>query len=49
MSSSSKELLQLAEALTNEKDTEKLLRLSDQLLDALDRVEAERNNSVRVD
>ena len=49
MSSSSEELLQLAEALTGEKDTEKLLRLSDQLLDALDRVEAERNNSVRVD
>ena len=49
MSSTSEQLLQLAEALTNEKDPEKLLRLSDQLLDALDRVEAERNNSVRVD
>jgi hypothetical protein len=49
MNSSSEQLLQLAEALTSEKDTEKLLRLSDQLLDALDRVEAERNNSVRVD
>jgi hypothetical protein len=49
MTSSSEQLLQLAEALTSEKDTEKLLRLSDQLLDALDRVEAERNNSVRVD
>jgi hypothetical protein len=49
MSSGSEELLQLAQALTSEKDTEKLLRLSDQLLEALDRVEAERNNSVRVD
>ena len=49
MSSSSEQLMQLAEALTSEKDTEKLLRLSDQILDALDRVEAERNNSVHVD
>jgi hypothetical protein len=48
MSSNREELLQLAEAFTNETDTEKLLRLSRQLLDALDKLEGERNESVRM-
>jgi hypothetical protein len=48
MSSNREELLQLAEAFTSETDTEKLLRLSRQLLDALDKLEGERNESVRM-
>jgi len=42
MSSNCEELLQLAEAIITETDTEKLLRLSKQLLDALARAEAEK-------
>jgi len=41
-------LISLAEAFKNETDTEKLLRLSTQLLDVLNRVETERNESVSV-
>jgi len=48
MSSNCEELLQLAEAIITETDTEKLLRLSKQLLDALARAEAEKNDSVAV-
>jgi hypothetical protein len=49
MSPSREELINLAEKFTNETDKEKLLRLAQQLVDALNRVEAERNESVRVD
>jgi len=49
MSPSRQDLMNLAEKFRNETDKGKLLRLSKQLVDALNRVEAERNNSVRVD
>jgi hypothetical protein len=49
MSSSCEELIRLAEVLINETDTDKLVRVSKQLLDTLDRVEAEKNNAVRVE
>jgi hypothetical protein len=39
------ELEQIAEAFTNENDTQKLVQLSKQLLTALDRAEVERNES----
>jgi hypothetical protein len=49
MSSSCEELIRLAEALTNETDTDKLIQVSKQLLNTLDRVEAEKNSAVRVE
>jgi len=48
MSPIREELITLAEAFKNETDTEKLLRLSKRLLDVLNRVEIERNESVRL-
>jgi hypothetical protein len=48
MYTSREELIQLAEAFTKETDNERLLRLSTQLLDALDRLEAERKKPERV-
>jgi hypothetical protein len=48
MSRTREELIHLAEAFTNETDTEGLLQLSTQLLEALDRLEAEQNKTERV-
>jgi len=45
MSPSRKELINLAAKFTNETDKEKLLRLSEKLREALNRVEAERNGN----
>jgi len=39
-------MIQLAEALTNETDTEKLLQLSEALLHALDKMESENRQPV---
>jgi len=44
MSTNCNELVQLAEALTIETNTEKLLRISEQLLHVLDKVEAEQHD-----
>jgi len=46
MSSNCEEMIQLAEALTNETDTEKLLQLSEALLHALDKMESEKHQPV---
>jgi hypothetical protein len=46
--SPSEELVQLAEALANETDTERALQLSEDLLAALDRMEARKNASADV-
>jgi hypothetical protein len=48
MSPSRRELINLAEKFTNETDKEKLLKLSRKLVDALNKVEAERNASRHV-
>ena len=48
MSSSREQLLYLAERFTNETGTEKLLQLARQLLDTLDRVEVDDQESVKL-
>jgi hypothetical protein len=48
MSSSREEFIQLAEAFTNETDSAKLVQLAQQLLDALNHVEPQQNESANI-